>query len=152
MSKQMTRIKHGARSAIMLVCITAAANTAAWTDHIVTACSDSTQATTPSEACSAYIEGFLDGALVTDTAIVESVTAQDSVTSDYFKRAYMTRVSQQRMPMPATALAHFCLPESTSRAEVVATLASELSARAADGSELSLSLYDIIKDRYPCDE
>jgi len=152
MSKQVTRIKRGARSAIMLVCITAAANTAAWNDHIVTACSDTTQATTPSEACSAYIEGFLDGALVTDTAIVESVTAQDSVTSDYFKRAYMTRVSQQRLPLPATALAHFCLPESTPRAEVVETLASELSARAGGGSELSLSLYDIIKDRYPCDE
>jgi hypothetical protein len=136
----------------MLACIAAAANTAAWNDHIVTACSDTAQATTPSEACSAYIEGFLDGALVTDTAIVESVTAQDSVTSDYFKRAYMTRVSQQRMPLPATALAHFCLPESTSRAEVVKTLASELNVRAAEGSELSLSLYDIIKDRYPCDE
>jgi hypothetical protein len=54
--------------------------------------------------------------------------------------------------LPATALAHFCLPESTSRAEVVKTLASELNVRAAEGSELSLSLYDIIKDRYPCDE
>ena len=103
-------------------------------------------------ACSAYIEGFLDGALVTDAAIVESMSGDQHTTSDYLKRAYQTRVSSQRLNPPPTALAHFCLPENESRAEVVETIAADLLAREDDGKPISDVLFGILQSKYPCPE
>ena len=124
---------------------------AAWNDYVVAACTG--EATNPEvnrAACHAYIEGFLDGALVTDAAIVRSVTGDEAVTSDYFARAYQTRVSSQRLNLPPTALAHFCLPEEESRAEVVETIAAGLLERSVRGEQIPNLLYAILKHTYPC--
>ena len=123
----------------------------AWNDYVVAACTG--EATNPEvsrAACRAYIEGFLDGALVTDAAIVKSVTGSEAATSDYFARAYQTRVSAQRINLPPTSLAHFCLPEEESRAEVVEAIADGLLQRSVRGEQIPDLLYAILKHKYPC--
>ena len=126
---------------------------AAWIDYVVAACSgEASDPEVSRAACHAYIEGFLDGALVTDAAIVESVTGKQDVTSDFFRRAYQTRVSSQRLNLPPTALAHFCLPENESRARVVETIAAGLLAREDNDQQISDVLYGILQSKYPCPE
>ena len=57
--------------------------------------------------CQLYIAGFLDGALLTDSAIIDSLATSQS---DFFERAYRTRLGAGRAPPPPTLLAEFCLP------------------------------------------
>ena len=147
-------MRNLARGSVLAALLTGmAAPVAAWNDYVVAACSG--EAGNPEvghAACSAYIEGFLDGALVTDAAIVESMSGDQHTTSDYLKRAYQTRVSSQRLNLPPTALAHFCLPENESRADVVETIAADLLAREDDGKPISDVLFGILQSKYPCPE
>ena len=129
----------------------ASAPASAWNDYVVAACSgDAGSPEVSRAACHAYIEGFLDGALVTDAAIVDSVTAKQPATSGFYQRAYQTRVSSQRLNLPPTSLAHFCLPENESRAEVVEAIAAGLLGRSDDDTPISDVLYGILKQKYPC--
>jgi hypothetical protein len=123
----------------------------AWNDYVVAACSGTSADPEGSRAaCHAYIEGFLDGALVTDTAIVQSVEEDDAVVSDFFERAYRTRVNRERRQLPATALAHFCIPEASDRAGVVETIATALIEGSDSPRAISDRLYDILQEKYPC--
>ncbi len=122
----------------------------AWNDYVVAACSgDAGSPEVSRAACHAYIEGFLDGALVTDAAIVDSVAAKEPATSGFYQRAYQTRVSSQRLNLPPTSLAHFCLPDNESRAEVVEAISAGLLGR-NDDEPISEVLYAILKQKYPC--
>ena len=147
----MPNLARGLWLAALLTCLSAPVT--AWNDYVVAACSGAAGNPEVSHAaCNAYIEGFLDGALVTDAAIVESMSGDQDSTSEFFKRAYQTRVSSQRLNLPPTALAHFCLPENESRAEVVETIAAGLLAREDDGRQISDVLYGILLSKYPCPE
>jgi len=126
-----------------------------WNDHVVSACNPdkSGEASTESMVCAAYIEGFLDGAIVTDAAVVESLTSTPTATSDYLKRAYSTRVGWERGKLPATALAHFCLPEETARADVVSAIVTALEASGSrDSGDVATSVYNILSANYPCQD
>jgi hypothetical protein len=134
--------------------LVACVHCAAWNDQVTDACAHDGHSATAEETaiCHAYIEGFLDGAVITDTAIIESVSEADSADSDFFKRAYNTRVGSSSSALPATALAHFCLPEGTERAQVVTMIANAIAEYTQSGSDVAQSLYGILKASYPCEE
>lgn len=124
----------------------------AWSDHVVAACSDAQSggSETSRAVCHAYIEGFLDGALVTDTAIVKNVGGEEDIFSNYTMRALRTRVGEVRAPLPATFLADFCLPEGVERREVVTDLAGELATLDFTAEPITEAIYRQIKQSFPC--
>jgi hypothetical protein len=124
----------------------------AWSDHVVAACSDAQNGGTETSraVCHAYIEGFLDGALVTDTAIVRNVSGEEDIFSNYTLRALRTRVGEVRAPLPATFLADFCLPEEVERRAVVTDLAEELASLDYTAEPITEAVYRQIKQSYPC--
>jgi hypothetical protein len=134
------------------IALVASVHAAAWNEQVTNACTHEDLNVSAEEIaiCRAYMEGFLDGAITTDTAMIESVTKADSDESDFFKRAYMTRVGSNSRALPATALAHFCLPDGTQRNQVVTTIASAIPREPQPGSEVAQSLYNILKASYPC--
>lgn len=113
-------------------------------------------------SCYQYIRGFLQGAVITDTVIMQKVQA-DGFDSDFAQRAYRTRVGnlQDRIStsesIPATLFAGFCLPNEQVSHEVVVTLLDDVKQRFLqidDGvpdNPLSEHLYELLKQRYPCD-
>jgi len=149
-----TIIANTTRLLVVSTMLTASLQASAWNDEVTQACRHEGRAATAPETavCHAYIEGFLDGAIITDTAIIESVAEAGSEESDYFKRAYMTRVGSNTRIRPATALAHFCLPEGTERNNVVDTIATALAKKTSTGSDVSTSLYNILQTSYPCED
>ena len=124
----------------------------AWSDHVVAACSDAENGGNEASraVCHAYIEGFLDGALVTDTAIVRNVGGEEDMFSNYTMRALRTRVGEVRAPLPATFLADFCLPEESERRSVVQDLAEELATLDFAAEPITEAVYRQIKESYPC--
>lgn len=125
----------------------------AWNDHVLSACTLGPKGGEADIAlCHAYIEGFLDGAILTDTAIVDDMEGESSTESDYLRRAYMTRLGYGRGRLPATALAHFCLPEERPRGEVVAEIADTLDIPHAGEGGVAEAVYDIIKSKFPCED
>tara|TARA_R110002110_G_scaffold415561_1_gene650782 strand:- start:83025 stop:83501 length:477 start_codon:yes stop_codon:yes gene_type:complete len=105
--------------------------------------------------CSSYIEGFLDGALVTDTAIVNNISSGKggAEASDFMTRAYQTRVGSSRGVLPATYLAEFCLPADLPRSSLVERLAKLLASHRFDTAKretVADALYDEIKRSFPC--
>lgn len=105
-----------------------------------------------SDACRFYIAGFLDGALLTDTAIISSLMAvepgSDSSSSDYLARAYRTRVGELRGNPPPTALAEFCLPPDLTIDAAAAAVLPLLDS--ASGNSLQEIVYAAVKNRFPC--
>lgn len=102
------------------------------------------------ELCSYYVAGFLDGALLTDTAIVAK--ANQSNRSDFFERAYATRVGVGRGAVPATALADFCLPVEQRADDTARTVVAHLAGRQTDsGRSLQDRVYDAVRELFPCE-
>lgn len=126
----------------------------AWNDEVSKACVQQGLAATAAETaiCHAYIEGFLDGAVITDTAIIASVTAEEVADSEYLQRAYKTRVGSYNPKLPATALAQFCLPSGKERSEIVTTIATAIGEDKDAAKDISISLYSILKSYYPCEK
>ena len=126
----------------------------AWNDQVTQACTHEGHAATEAEIaiCHAYIEGFLDGAVITDTAVIASVGEGAPEESDYLKRAYMTRMGSYNPKLPATALAHFCLPQGMERKQVVETLATAIALDESAAEDVSFSLYNVLQASFPCEE
>ena len=112
-------------------------------------CSRSDDATS-SLACRAYLEGFLDGALLTDTAIADHAVEDKEFLDAFTRRAFKTRVGSPRFAPPATSMADFCIPEDLPRQEVVAQLSRELAGMPVDDASLADTVYRLVKARLPC--
>ncbi|MGE0623661.1 MAG: Rap1a/Tai family immunity protein [Pseudomonadales bacterium] len=113
---------------------------------LLAACDD--PASTPE--CRYYVVGFLDGALLTDTAIVDSLAKTE--TSAFFERAYRTRVGTMRGPVPATALAEFCLPEGLSVDAAADRVVQAIAASRSTAPSLQDAVYTTVKRLFPCKE
>lgn len=134
--------------------LVAAAHAAAWNEQVTNACTQKGLNVSAEEKaiCQAYMEGFLDGAIITDTAMIQPVTEADSDKSSFFKRAYATRVGSSSRTLPATTLAHFCLPDGMERTQVVSAITNAIPGEPQPGSDVAQSLYNILKASYPCNE
>jgi hypothetical protein len=101
-------------------------------------------------ACRAYLAGFLDGALVTDTAIAEHAVEDEDFLGAFTRRAFRTRVGNPRFAPPATAMADFCIPDDVPRQELIEQLSRELAAMPVDDTAFADAVYLLIKARLPC--
>jgi len=130
----------------------ATVNAAGWSEQVINACAHQGHSVSAEEVaiCQAYTKGFLDGAIITDAAIVTSEPEADSQESSFFKRAYLTRVGASSRALPATALAQFCMPDATERTQVVATIANAIPIEPQPGSDVAQSLYNTLKTAFPC--
>lgn len=99
--------------------------------------------------CKSYIRGFLDGALLTDTAIIDNFVNEKS---SFFQRAYQTRAVKDRKPLPATYLAKFCLPESEALPNIVDDVIKNLDKSSLESKSLNHVIYETIKRIYPCEK
>ena len=102
--------------------------------------------------CYEYISGFIDGAVITDSAIIENISKEKKELSDFFNRAYKTRVGNDRSKVPATYYANFCLPEDQSRKLVIEELIHQLDAEVITKQTFKLTLYETLKRVYQCEE
>lgn len=105
-------------------------------------CLDSAEAMS---ACRSFIEGFLQGALITDTAIIESIETQEPT---YAERAIRTRLGN-RSSQP-TELAGFCLPANRSILELTEETLGHVKASKRNSAELAKNVYNSLKVDYPC--
>jgi hypothetical protein len=103
-----------------------------------------------SDSCRAYLEGFLDGAQLTDTAIADHAREDEDFFDHYAERAYRTRVNSARASVPATSLADFCVPDDLPRANIISELAAELAKTNAASENFPQTVYDLVKARLPC--
>lgn len=96
-------------------------------------------------ACQSFIKGFLQGALLTDTAIIKSI---ESVEPTYAERAFRTRLGK-RSKSP-TALAGFCLPAGRSIRELASETLDHVKDSELNSTELAKNVYNSLKVDYRC--
>lgn len=102
------------------------------------------------QACFEYVRGFLEGALLTDEATIEALTAQQGEAGSFASRAYKTRVGNSRAPLPVTYFANFCLPDSSVNDDVIARVIESLHQGPSNSSSLSQQVYQATKRAFPC--
>lgn len=99
--------------------------------------------------CARYVAGFLDGALLTDAAVVNNLSSDER--SDFMVRAYRTRVGEGRAPLPPTALADFCLPDGLSSDAAAGRVVDALGQKPATTQTLQDEVYSAVKALFPCE-
>lgn len=97
----------------------------------------------------AYIAGFLAGAQLTDNEIIRRLDdgKPDEKYSDFFQRAFDTRVGSAREKLPATFYAGFCLPDNAVSADVIARIYDSLGQPAPDKAA---QIFEAVRTQYPC--
>jgi hypothetical protein len=100
--------------------------------------------------CYEYINGFIDGAIITDTTIINDLKKGKSKLSEFSKRAYRTRVRNTRQPVPSTYFAKFCLPEDTSTQTIILELVHNLNFDIIPEYGFKNVLYKTMKRIYKC--
>lgn len=106
-----------------------------------------------SQACSQYVKGFIDGALVTDNSIVENLTKdyEGQGQSEFFQRAFKTRVGSRYQMLPATYYAGFCFPENE-ELEVTAAKVSKGYCSSDNVALNSEAIFTYLQSHYPCNK
>lgn len=105
-----------------------------------------------STGCYQYIQGFLQGALITDAAVIKNIESSQ-FESRFANRAYRTRVGNTRDSIPATQYAGFCLPEDKVSNEVIMTLIHDIQDHSLEDRkilEFPTLVYELLKQRYSC--
>lgn len=101
----------------------------------------------------AYIAGFLAGAQLTDSAIIKRFDNQNEneEPSDFFKRAFKTRVGERQTSVPATYYAGFCIPEKTEEQAIINAILEEVeNADSSKNLEKASSVYLALRNLFPC--
>lgn len=96
-------------------------------------------------ACSTYINGFLDGALVTDANNADEL--KQVANSGFMARALRTRLGERESEQ---SFLHFCVPTSMMKAEIIEQLAPYLTGDISEAKQLKASIYQGLKKQFPC--
>lgn len=100
-----------------------------------------------------YIAGFLEGAQLTDTEIIRrfDVANKSDQPSDFFERAFKTRVGERPSAVPATYYAGFCLPENTTTDDVIDNILGEITQKSSSSdSDKAHLVFRALRNQYPC--
>jgi hypothetical protein len=100
-----------------------------------------------SKPCHYYIQGFLAGALVIDTAIV---TERSGKRYSFIERAYRTRLGTRADPASTASFPLFCVPDDESEARIIKVVSKQLSSPVDTTKVLSSQIYNALKANYPC--
>ena len=108
--------------------------------------------------CEAFILGFLQGALITDSAIVKSYKETEENNKEVRKkwsladRAMRTRLGLKNEPV--TQRAGYCLPKSQNIYVITKNVASKLKKRLRSQNNAATmaaqQVYLVLQDEYPC--
>lgn len=100
--------------------------------------------------CVAYIQGFVDGAVVTNARIVQDVSREYGAGETYSQRAKRTRLRERDRLNPSW-YAGICIPDSVTIGEVAKSVAAYLEATPPALHENSATaLYAALRAGYPC--
>ncbi|MCV2884545.1 Rap1a/Tai family immunity protein [Aestuariibacter sp. AA17] len=116
---------------------------------LLKACKQDVEAHT--NACHIYIRGFLEGAVLTDYAVIEGIAKEQGFTSAFAERAFRTRVGDKARAKPPTYYAQFCLPNEGVSQPVVETIGKNLAENLNNNEGIDTQTYNAIKRTYPCD-
>jgi hypothetical protein len=108
-------------------------------------CADNPQAMS---ACRSFIKGFIQGALLTDAAIINTIEKSES---SYAGRAFKTRL-RGRENRTATALAGFCLPEDRTILSIAEETLDHVKNAERNSAELAKRVYQSLKVDYRCEQ
>jgi len=102
--------------------------------------------------CTAYINGFLDGAFATDPRVAENIVSEMQAEESFSERAIRTRLGNSIDRFGPSYYAGFCIPGDRPMEAIL----TELRAAAQDESELAREynardfLYQLLQKQYPC--
>jgi len=103
--------------------------------------------------CVRYIQGFIDGAVVTDERVTYNVANEYDREETFTERAIRTRLGSRIDRYGPSYYAEFCLGEPVPLAEVVRVVIADLSQiESLEGRELAREVvYETLRREYPCD-
>jgi hypothetical protein len=103
--------------------------------------------------CVRYIQGFIDGAVVTDERVTYNVADEYDREETFAERAIRTRLGSRIDRYGPSYYAEFCLGEPVPLAEVVRVVIADLLAlESLEGRELARDVvYATLRREYPCD-
>ena len=99
------------------------------------------------EQCENYILGFLEGALLTDAAIIEGLERE---TSGFLQKVFRTRTVREKEPLPPTYFAKFCLPDRFNKMQIAREIVNYLATYQVESVDHDQRVYNAFKKRYPC--
>jgi len=102
--------------------------------------------------CVRYIQGFIDGAVVTDERVTYNVANEYDREESFTERAIRTRLGSRIDRYGPSYYAEFCLGEPVPLAEVVSIVIADLLAlEDLEGRELARDVvYATLRREYPC--
>lgn len=102
--------------------------------------------------CLTYIDAFLSGAILFDELLVDYINQNQTSknSSDFFQRAYKTRLGTVDAPNYSKPEAPFCLTDGKSHPDVLKELLSQLPDTVSSREQLNTVLLNTLKDTYPC--
>lgn len=104
--------------------------------------------------CVRYIQGFIDGAVVTDERVTLNVAEEADRSESFTERAIRTRVGSRLERYGPSVYADFCLGEPVPLAEVVEKVVDDL-LNENFVREMPLArdiVYATLRRNYPCEE
>jgi len=103
--------------------------------------------------CVRYIQGFIDGAVVTDERVTYNVADEYDRSETFTERAIRTRLGSRIDRYGPSYYAEFCLGEPVPLAEVARVVIADLLAlENLEGRELARDVvYATLRREYPCD-
>ncbi len=116
-------------------------------DQLLSSCQSLKQNSAALEAasCATYINGFLDGALLTDSDNASEL--QEVARDDFISRALRTRLGGRAGD---GGFLHFCVPAERARADIIEQLVPHLPEEAGGVDQLRASVYRGLKAEFPC--
>lgn len=102
--------------------------------------------------CVRYIQGFIDGAVVTDERVAQNVADEYGRTETATERAIRARLGERIERFGSSYYAEFCLGEPLPLAEVTRKVIVDLMGlKNLEGRELARDVvYETLRREYPC--
>lgn len=102
--------------------------------------------------CTAYVSGFLDGAIATDERVAENVVSEMEGEETFSERAFRTRVYGRLRDMGPSVYAEFCVGQPIPVEQVVLHVIDNLAER-NDLADLAAHkiVYAALREHYPCE-
>ncbi|MFT4939009.1 MAG: hypothetical protein ACI88A_002041 [Paraglaciecola sp.] len=100
-------------------------------------------------ACYVYIQGFLDGAVLTDSKIMQEIDKRSNM-SEFSQRVIRNRLGMQRGSSPDTYLAEFCLATEKASKQDILTVIRIVQSSEAENIQPGDLIYDAVRTSFPC--
>jgi hypothetical protein len=100
-------------------------------------------------ACYVYIQGFLDGAVLTDSKIMQGIEKRSNM-SEFSQRVIKNRLGKKRGSTPDTYLAEFCLATEKASMQDILTVIRVVQSSKAKDLEPGELIYKAVRASFPC--